>query len=218
MKILLISSSPHKEKSMSIALANKVLKPLSGKNTEIEVIHLANLIINFCRHCEACHQRILWCPIKDDAPKVINKMLEADGIIFATPNYINHITASMKALFERASHFIHCKRLLGKYVAATVSSGSRENKQVLDYIRYYAHTCGAQYSGGISACAITIGEKTDAAKRLGKKLLLDIQAKKIFPEQTKIIEAGKTHFQRIIKMRKGDWKQEYQYWQANCWL
>lgn len=68
----------------------------------------------------------LWCPIKGDAPKVINKMLEADGIIFATPNYINHITASMEALFERASHFIHCKRLLGKYVAAAVSSGSGE--------------------------------------------------------------------------------------------
>lgn len=159
MKILLMSSSPHKEKSRTFTLANEVLKPLLGNNTEIEIIHLANFIINFCRHCEACHQRILQCPIKDDAPELINKMLGANGIIFATPNYINHVSASMKTLFERASHFIHCKRLLGKYVAAVVSSGRGEDKHVLDYIRYYAHTCGAQFSGGISSRAMDIEKK-----------------------------------------------------------
>lgn len=218
MKILLISSSPHKENSMTFALANEVLKPLLEKSVEIEAIHLASLIINFCRHCEACHRRILQCSIKDDVPAVITKILESEGIIFATPNYINHVTASMKALFERASHFIHCKRLLGQYVAGVVSSGSGEDKEVLDYIRYYAYTCGAQYSGGVSAGAMAIGEKMDAARRLGKKLFLDIKSKTIFPEQTKIIEAGKTHFKRIIQLRRDDWQEEFQYWEEKGWF
>lgn len=218
MKILLISSSPHNEKSRTLALANEVLKPFLEKNVEIEVIHLAGLVINFCLHCELCHRKVLQCSIKDDVPAVINKMLEADGIIFATPNYIKHVTASMKALFERASHFIHCKRLLGKYVSGVVTSGSGEDKEVLDYIRYYAHTCGSQYSGGVSACAMAVGEKTGAARHLGEKLFSDIQSKKIFPEQMDIIEAGKAHFKKIIQQRKDDWQQEFRYWEEKGWL
>lgn len=218
MKILVISSSPHKEKSRTFALANEVLKPLLEKNAEVEVIHLGNLIINFCRHCEVCHQRGLQCCIKDDVPAVVNKMLEAEGIIFATPNYINQVTASMKALFERASHFIHCKRLLGKYAVGVVSSGSGEDKEVLDYIRYYAYTCGAQYSGGVSSSAMAVEKNKAAAWQLGEKFVSDIQKKKVFPEQIKIIDAGKAHFKQIIQLRKEDWQEEFQYWQEKGWL
>ena len=49
---------------------------------------------------------------------ILEKMLKAEGIIFASPNYINQITASMKALWDRASHFIHCRRFQDKYVSA----------------------------------------------------------------------------------------------------
>src|SRR4030042_4182409 len=105
---------------------------------------------------------------------ILKKMLEADGIILATPNYINQVTASMKALFDRSSQFIHCKRLLGKYIAGVVSSGSGQSQEVLDYIKYYGHTCGAQYSGGVSSAAQSIGEKTEEAIELGRKLAMDI--------------------------------------------
>ena len=91
------------------------------------------------------------CPINDDVGMILEKMLKADGIIFASPNYINQITASLKALWDRAGHFIHCRRLLGKYVVGVVSSGSGEDKAVLDYIQYYANICGALYSGGTSS-------------------------------------------------------------------
>ncbi len=151
MKLLLISSSPHREKSNTLGLAKEVLRGCANECGNPEIIHLSDLNVSFCRHCEECHKNIMHCLIKDDVHMILNKVLEADGIILASPNYINQVTASMKALFDRASHFIHCKRLLGKYVAGVVSSGSGQDKDVLDYIRYYAHTCGAQYSGGVSS-------------------------------------------------------------------
>jgi len=218
MKILLISSSPRKERSQTFLLAKEVLRAAtSSKDVESETIHLCDLKIEFCRHLEACHKKILSCPIKDDVHMILHKMLEADGIILASPNYINQITASMKALFDRASHLIHCKRLLGKYIIAVVSSGSGQDKDVLDYIRHYAHTCGAQYAGGVSSAVPVSKEKLEEAFKLGNKLISDIKEKRIFPQQLKIIEDDKGHFKKIMQIRKEDWIEGYQYWQDKGW-
>lgn len=219
MKILLISSSPRKEASQTFTLAKEVLRgAASNKDVESETIHLCDLKIEFCRNLEACHKKILSCQIKDDVQMILKKMLEADGMILSSPNYINQITASMKALFDRSSHFIHCKRLLGKYVVGVVSSGSGQDKDVLDYIRHYAHICGAQYSGGVSSRAPISKDKMEEAFKLGSKLVLDIKEKKMFTEQLEIIEELKEYFKKIILMRKHDWVEEYQYWLDKGWL
>jgi multimeric flavodoxin WrbA len=217
MKILIISASPHKEKSQTLILAKEILKGC-GDQAESEIIHLSDHSIGFCRHCEACHIRILKCPIKDDVNMILEKMLAADGIILASPNYINQVTAAMKALFDRSAHFIHCKRLLGKYIAGAVSSGSGRDKEVLDYIAYYGHTCGAQYAGGVSS-VVPVGDgKKKEAFELGKALSSAIKAKKIFPDQIKTIEAAKAHFKTVMEKRKDEWLEEYQYWKAKGWL
>ena len=217
MKILLISSSPRKEKSQTLFLAKEVLRGCTD-SVESEIIHLRDYKIEFCRHCEGCHKKILQCPIEDGVRSILEKMLDAEGIILASPNYINQVTASMKALFDRSSHFIHCKRLSGKYIAGVVSSGSGQDKEVLDYIEYYSHTCGAQYAGGVSSRVPIGDEKKEEAFRLGRSLTADIKDKKSFPEQIKIIEAGKEHFRRIMEMRKDDWSEEYLYWKDKGWL
>jgi len=217
MKILLVSSSPHKEKSQTYLLAQEVLKGCLD-SVKPEVIHLCDYTIEFCRHCEECHKKILHCSVADSVPGIINKMLEADGIILASPNYINQVTASMKALFDRSSHFIHCQRLLGKYVAGVVTSGSGKDEEVLSYIKYYAHTCAAQYTGGVSSCAFAVEEKLGKAYLLGKKLAQDIKEKTVYTDQMKFIEATREHFKRVIQLRKDDWQEEYAYWQKQGWL
>jgi len=199
-------------------LAKDVLKGLSQEGADIETIHLYDFRVFFCKHCEQCHKSILQCPLPDDVHVILRKMLEAHGIILASPNYINQVTASMKALFDRSAHFIHCKRLLGKYVAGVVSSGSGQDKEVLGYIEYYGHTCGAQYSGGVSSAAQSIEEKKKEAIKLGQKLAMDIQEKKSYPEQLELIEKGKQHFRRIIEARKKEWVGEYRYWRDKGWL
>jgi len=217
MKILLISSSPHKEKSQTFLLAKEVLRGCAN-SVESEIIHLFNLRIEFCRHCEKCHEKILLCPIKDDVHLILEKMLDAEGIILASPNYINQVTASMKALFDRSSHFIHCKRLLSKYIAGVVSSGSGRDREVLDYIKYYSNACGAQYAGGASSSVPISDEKKEEAFNLGKSLSTVIKDKRLFPDQIEIIEAAKMHFKRIVEKRKDEWLEEYRYWKDRGWL
>lgn len=218
MKALLISSSPHKEKSNTFILAQELRRGLSDAGAEVEIIHLAEQRIGFCRHCEECHKKILRCPLKDDVENILKKMLESDGIILASPNYINQVTASMKALFDRSAHFIHCKRLLGKYLVGVATSGSGNDTEVLNYIRYYGHACGAQYCGGISSAGHTVKEKISEAYQLGKRMAQDMKEKTKFPDQLEIIEHGKQYFQRVMELRKDQWQEEYAYWQKQGWL
>jgi len=218
MKALLISASPHKEESKTFLLAKEVMRGLTDTGIQTETIHLSDWQISFCRHCEECHKKILRCSVKDSVAGILKKMLESDGIILASPNYINQVTASLKALFDRSAHFIHCQRLLGKYIVGVVTSGSGDDAEVVNYIRYYAHTCGAQYSGGVSSAGYAVKEKILEAYQLGKKLAQDMKEKTLFAGQLKIIELGKKHFQRVIESRKDQWQEEYVYWQKQGWL
>jgi len=219
MKILLISSSPRKERSLTLLLAKEALRGCASKNDIVsDIIHLRDLKIDFCHHCEVCHKDVLSCSVKDDVHIILKKMLEADGIILSSPNYINQVTASMKALFDRSSHFIHCKRIWGKYVVGVVSSGSGHDKEVLDYIKFYANICGAQYSGGVSSRAPISREKIEEAFMLGNNLASDIQERRIFPDQITLIEKFKRHFKKIIQDKRNDWTGEYEYWQNKGWL
>lgn len=218
MKVLLISASPHREKSNTYLLAMEVLRGLEDAGARTEIIHLSDCHIDFCRHCEICHKQLLHCSVKDNISPILIKMLEADGIILASPNYINQVTAAMKALLDRSSHFIHCKRLMGKYLVAVITSGAGYDKVLLDYLKYYTHACGGQYSGGISVRGDLIKAKFEEAYKLGQKTAQDIREKRVYPEQIKIINAGKEDFKKVIKLRKDDWKEEYRYWQQQGWL
>lgn len=218
MKITLISSSPRKEKSNTFILAKEVLQGAVDSGAKAQIIHLFDHRIDFCRHCELCHKKIMKCPLKDDCFSILKKMLEADALVLASPNYINQVNACMKALLDRSSHFIHCKRLLGKYIAGVSTSGSGYDKPVVDYIEYYGHTCAGQYSGGVTSSAYTVSDKLQEAYRLGEKLYRDVLSKKNYPEQAKILAQGKEHFKKIILLRKDDWKQEYAYWRKKGWL
>lgn len=218
MNILCISSSPKGEESSTFTLAKEVLRGCESQGARAEVLHLCDLRIQFCHDCGQCHKESLICILKDDVGMILEKILKADGIVLASPNYINSITASMKAIFERASTFIHCQRLLDKYVVGVVTSSSGRDRQVLDYIQHCFNICAAQYSGGVSSLAQNISEEKRHAYELGKKLVLNIKEKKSFPEQIEIIKCFKQHFKQVVELRKDDWVAEYKYWQDKGWL
>jgi multimeric flavodoxin WrbA len=217
MKILLISASPRKEKSQTFLLAKEALKGL-GVSAKVEIIHLCDHDIKFCQNLEECHKKILHCSVKDDVTMLLKKMLDADGIILASPNYINQVTASMKALFDRSSHFIHCKRLMDKYIVGVVSSGSGRDTAVLDYIKHYSNACGAQYAGGVSSGVPISDDKKQEAIKLGKALITAIEKRASFPDQIKFIEMTRGYFKAVMEKRKHEWAEEYQYWKDKGWL
>jgi len=217
-KVLVISASPNRENSTSFQLANKVIKGIDRQQADCEIVHLHDHKILFCRHCDKCHLHILDCPVKDDVRVILKKMLDADAIILASPNYMSQIPAILKAVWERASHLFHCKRLLGKYVAGVITSGSGMDQNVLDYIKMFTNSCGAQYSGGVASARNCFKDKSKEAEKLGRELIIDVQDKRICPKQQAAIEAGIKRFSGIIKNYKKEWHEEYLYYQEKGWL
>ena len=218
MKVLGISASPRKEKSNNLVLLKQALAATEEKGVQTEVVHLCDLKIEFCRHCEACHKKIMDCPIKDEANRLIRKILESEGIIFASPVYIDQITGYLKTFFDRSTHFIHCLRLLGKYTAAVATSGGGPHEMVLDYLKYFSLICGAQYVGGVSTKVPVTEDIKKNAGKLGEALSEAIKTKKRFPDQMKEIQTRRSFFRKIMEARKEEWTGEYDYWKEMGWL
>lgn len=214
----MIASSPRGEKSVTYSLAKEMVRGAKDAGAEVEVEHLAGRKLSFCHACEVCHKTTMACHIKDDAHIIILKMLNADGIVFVTPNYVNQVAGPLKVLIDRTSNLIHCQRLLGKYTASAVSSGSGHNDPVNDYLASYSRLCGAQAVGSVSCGFTPNADDLKAAYALGQKLAGDIKAKTAYPDQKKEIEERRRYFAGIIKRRKADWDGEYNYYAEKGWL
>jgi multimeric flavodoxin WrbA len=85
---------------------------------------LGDLDLKPCRGCYSCIARgEETCPLKDDRDRVVNAMLEADGVIFASPTYVNHISGLMKSFIDRIGYESHRPRFSGKQAIAMAVCG-----------------------------------------------------------------------------------------------
>jgi len=220
MKLLCISGSPRGKSSNTLRLVEEAIAGATETEPDISVeqIHLGDLQIKFCTGCGACHRKLLACPVKDDIGEVLEKMLNADTIILASPVYINQVTAQLKVLLDRSSPFVHCQMLRGKYGAAFATSGGGPHEMVPEYLKEYLVSCGAQYVCGVSASMSSIQEASKKAWALGEKLARAVKEQKTYPDQLALMEKRKVFFKPVISSRKDEWKGEHDYWQQKGWL
>lgn len=103
MKVVAFNGSSRKEGNTSL-LITEVFKELQKQNIETEEVSLAGQKIRGCVNCLQCRTKPeKKCAIKDDLiNSCIEKMIEADGIILASPTYFADITPEIKALIDRA--------------------------------------------------------------------------------------------------------------------
>ena len=85
MKVIVISTSL-RTGSNSDMLADKFIEGAVAAGNEVEKISLTDKDIRFCKSCLAC-QKLGKCVIKDDANDIMQKVLNADAICWATPIY-----------------------------------------------------------------------------------------------------------------------------------
>jgi multimeric flavodoxin WrbA len=100
LKVVAIVGSPRKNGNTEI-LASHALKAILEEGIETELITLSGKDIKPCTACNACADSG-ECIIQDDFLPILDKMLEADGIILASPVYFGSCTALLKALMERS--------------------------------------------------------------------------------------------------------------------
>jgi len=99
-KNVLIISASFRPDSNSHALCEEVAKGVTAAGNKAEVIRLKDKTIGFCTGCYAC-QKLGRCVIKDDANAIVEKICQADAVVFGTPVYYFSIAGQLKALFDR---------------------------------------------------------------------------------------------------------------------
>ncbi len=99
--VLAISSTLRKNGNSEI-LAKEFLKGAKDMGHNVEFITLQDKEIKFCKGCLAC-QKLGTCVIKDDSNSIVEKMKNADVIVFASPIYYYEMSGQLKTLLDRGN-------------------------------------------------------------------------------------------------------------------
>lgn len=97
--ILIISASPRKGGNSDV-LCDEFIKGAQQAGNKTEKIFLRDKKINYCTGCGVCNSTHK-CVQNDDMAELVDKMVEADVIVLATPVYFYTMDAQLKTFIDR---------------------------------------------------------------------------------------------------------------------
>lgn len=124
-KILVISGSARKNgNTMSmVKIVEEEMKQIN-QEVEFEYLYLIDQELKYCIGCSICLRKGgHMCPLKDDKDAILEKMHEADGIIFASPGYAAMVSGMFKNFIDRFMYLDHIPEFVGKPVLIVSTSG-----------------------------------------------------------------------------------------------
>jgi multimeric flavodoxin WrbA len=140
MKVVAFNGSPRKDGNTA-ALVRYVLSELEKEEIETETVQVGGKSIHGCIACGKCFEnKDRKCVIeKDIVNDCIEKMLEADGIILASPTYFADLTPELKALIDRAGFVAKANSEMFRYKvgAAVVAVRRAGSIHVFDSINHF---------------------------------------------------------------------------------
>ena len=101
MKVMAIMGSPRKGSNVDI-LIDEVIKGIISKTAvELDKISIYESDIKYCTGCGAHSilQGSKDCPLGDDMDDIMERMQEADALIFGSPNHGRTISAGLTNFF-----------------------------------------------------------------------------------------------------------------------
>lgn len=107
MKVIVLMGSPRKRDSYNVC---KLIEAKLKKSciVEFKYIFLNDYLIQDCKGCDMCFKKSeKLCPCKDDLYKIKDKLLNANGIIVASPVYAYQVPAPLKRLIDSLSYLFH---------------------------------------------------------------------------------------------------------------
>lgn len=144
--VILINGSPRKNGATS-AILKYISKQLEKQNFETEMIHVADLNLQYCIGCCKCY-KTGKCVFNDDIENLSHKIEKADGIIVGTPTYASNISGQLKTIIDRG-HFVMEQLLYRKYAMGVVTYenyGGKDTAKILKRLLAYS---GAYVTGSL---------------------------------------------------------------------
>jgi multimeric flavodoxin WrbA len=215
MKIVALVGSPHGAKSQTLRLVKALAAGAEEGGAVVETVDVCRLKIKYCKGCDACHAAGP-CVHKDDFAALYDRLLAADGVVFASPDYFRTVTAQMKTVIDRLSQVIHCQLFAGKYACSVVTSGGPAFEEVGRYLSEIIVSLGAFDAGsvgvGLSQGPQAFAQAEERARALGKELAEAIRARRVYPDQAKRHEQNAAYFRGLVERNKDRWPYEHSLW------
>ena len=164
--------------SNSQFLAEKFAEGAKAAGNEIEFISLRGKDIKFCMGCLAC-QKLGACIIKDDVPAIMENVLNADVVCWATPIYYYEMSGQMKTLIDRMNAmYPKDYRFRDVYLLATATEDEEETPKraetgLTGWIDCYpkSRLAGTLFCGGVTMPNdIKDNSKLQEAYEMGKNV------------------------------------------------
>ncbi|OON93046.1 MAG: hypothetical protein ATN33_06165 [Epulopiscium sp. Nele67-Bin001] len=207
MKVIALNGSKRKKYTHGLIEATAAI--LATYNIEVEIINLFEYKINECIGCEVCilHDK---CVLNDDTQLIMEKLINSDGIIIASPVYMENISGKMKTFIDRTCKWFHRPQVYGKPVLSLVTTKGSGVKKTAMYLNKVALLWGALNGGTITRGMSTINNPV--TKKECQKFINCMLSSNYSPS---LKELSYFQCQKILAYKTVEC--DKQYWQQKCW-
>lgn len=154
-KVLILSGSPRKGGNSDI-LCDEFMRGAIESENIVEKIRVAEKNIGYCKACYYCKNSGGNCVISDDMADILQKMIDADVIVLASPVYFYSIDAKLKTVIDRTvARWLEVKNKEFYYIVTCADEENDSCERTLECFRGYADCvqgakeCGVIYGTGV---------------------------------------------------------------------
>ncbi len=176
-KVLILSGSPRKGGNSDI-LCDEFKRGAEECGNQVEKIRIAAKKIHPCSACYYCKNHDGKCIYEDDMPEILQKIIDTDVLVLASPVYFYSINAQLKAVIDRTvARWLEVKNKEFYYIITMADEETASANTTLACFHGYAECVeGAVEKGCIIGKGVyTTGEITkspamEKAYKMGKNI------------------------------------------------
>ena len=151
MHILAIIGSPRKQGNTAQVVAAVEQALIKNPGVTVEYLYLADTYLGSCIGCHVCiFKDEAKCPLHDDRDMILEKMKQADGLIFAAPVYVFQVPALVKNLIDHLAFVCHRPVFFSKYAMVITTTGGGGEKIVNKYMQQILSVWGYHIGSTLS--------------------------------------------------------------------
>jgi multimeric flavodoxin WrbA len=229
MKILALVTS-HRKKGNTARIVQMIeghmpaMAARHQQSLEFDTLCLGDMNVQFCRGCRTCFDRgEAKCPLKDDLPDIRTRMDAADGVIVASPIYVDDVNGIAKNWMDRLAYICHRPAFGGKCVYPLVTVGSSPTRHALRTLNAALLTWGFHLVG---QAGYKMGALMDQAEMEGRYQKETARVADQLFRAVSEQQALRPSFVSLVvfKIQQLAWQREpsdsydYAYWEKQGWL
>lgn len=199
-----------RRKKNTYRLLMEIQSILESYQIKLHIIELYKENIQPCLGCEQCILRGS-CVLQDDTAHIMRQLCEADGIILASPVYLQQVSGQIKTFIDRTCVWYHRPVLVGKPVLAVATMKGSGLRKTLYYLESMAVQWGAVPAGRVGRSIFTQAQPV-SEKEL-KKLIRFLQR----PQEHTPTLSQLFNFEVQKAMALSLTQLDREYWEAQHW-